>query len=203
MELKRQVCLYRRCDIGCYWEYGGFDHMNGPEPHCSVCGCHLRTSRVDEYERCDLRLYYIRSRRSWVRMWIREWAHTWCITDLYSRWAGRADMYIRGLSLAKCSFTKYSFNEYSVLSLSVVEEWDIWKNWLCARAEREWYTTHGPVPTQFTDNVDRLYGELSAFNQVKPLHREKRGACALLCLQECGLPWDIAWPIAAIAYWLV
>jgi hypothetical protein len=199
-ELKRQVCLYRRGDTESVdW---GPNYIRGEELLCSVCGRRLLTVEMDEYKRCDLRL----SHDSRVQFWSRKWAHTQCVIELYSKWAGRRDAYFGRHFLPKIDFRDIGSRSHGLL---VVKEWATWKHWLRTRAEHEWYITHDSIEggphhvncLKTSENI--LYKELSTFCRIEHLHREKRGACALLCLQECGLPWDIAWPIAAIAYWLV
>jgi hypothetical protein len=38
---------------------------------------------------------------------------------------------------------------------------------------------------------------------IKHVGKRERSAQALLLLQELGLPWDVAWPITALAYWIL
>jgi hypothetical protein len=54
--------------------------------------------------------------------------------------------------------------------------------------------------------LDRAMEEKMYFNEDYLYNFEKirnDSAQALLLLQELGLPWDVAWPIAAAAYWLL
>jgi hypothetical protein len=201
-DLKETVDSHAKCDHDLTeWEAYRYDvlwrynYRPGGRFYCRICEETLYHREYDEYNRCEL---YLTNSRTNGR-WRRKWAHALCIKDYYVKWVDRGAYLDKHVDKMK---------------------WWQWKRWLreCVTVERCQYLLADSGHNPFVNNglksslmvskalILNLHKHSVPFEQ-EPLsdiiQKKERGANALLCLLECGLPWDMAWSIAALAYWVL
>jgi len=201
-DLKETVDGHAKCDHDpIEWEsypcdvLWGYNYRSGGKFCCRICEETLYHRECDEYYRCELYLTHSRTNGRWRR----KWAHAICIKEYYVKWIDRG---------------AYRWQYVDKM------KWYQWKRWLheCVTFERCQYLLADSGDNPFVKHglknsllaskalILSLHKYSVPFEQ-SPLsdvvQKRKRGANALLCLLECGLPWDMAWSIAALAYWVL